>query len=131
VDAKFGSESGFLWAFVSFSNVSNHKVVAAKGFSMADTKLHCSEVALASPASSRSLTVEVDQLAGPCRLDSPGKYVAVSPKGVNIPIPKELFIALSDFIKTRKCPGSITIQFRSGEILCLESVAKKTYRSNT
>jgi hypothetical protein len=50
---------------------------------------------------------------------------------VHIAIPKELFIALSDFIKTRKCPGSITIQFRSGEILCVESVAKKTYRSST
>jgi len=60
--------------------------------------------------------------------DSAGKYVAVSPKGVHIPIPKELFVALSDFIATRKYPGSITIQFRSGEIICVESMAKKTYR---
>lgn len=59
-----------------------------------------------------------------------GKYVAVSPKGIHIPIPKELFVALSDFIATRKYPGSITIQFRSGEIICVESVAKKTYRNN-
>jgi hypothetical protein len=54
--------------------------------------------------------------------------MAVSPKGVHISIPKELFVALSDFIKTRKCPGSITLQFRAGEILGMESVAKKTYR---
>src|SRR5262249_15834425 len=101
---------------------------------MTDPKIHFSEAAFASSASSHSLSdcaVEVDPLPSPCRLDAPGKYVAVSPKGVHIPIPKELFIALSDFIKTRKCPGSITIQFRSGEILCVESVAKKTYRSNT
>ena len=62
--------------------------------------------------------------------DSAGKYLAVSPKGIHIPIPKELFVALSDFIATRKCPGSITIQFRSGEIMCVESVAKKTYRNS-
>ena len=97
---------------------------------MTDPKIHFSEAAFASSASGHSLSecaVEVD----PARLDAPGKYVAVSPKGVHIAIPKELFIALSDFIKTRKCPGSITIQFRSGEILCVESVAKKTYRSST
>jgi hypothetical protein len=61
---------------------------------------------------------------------STGKYVAVSPRGIHIPIPKELFVALSDFIATRKYPGSITIQFRSGEIICVESMAKKTYRNN-
>jgi len=62
--------------------------------------------------------------------DSTGKYLALSPKGIHIPIPKELFVALSDFISTRKYPGSITIQFRGGEIICVESVAKKTYRNN-
>jgi len=102
---------------------------------MTEPKIHFSEGALSAPSNSHSLSdcaaVEVDSLPGPARLDATGKYVAVSPKGVHIPIPKELFIALSDFIKTRKCPGSITIQFRSGEILCVESVAKKTYRSNT
>src|SRR6476660_8593088 len=56
------------------------------------------------------------------------QYQAVSPSGSKLNIPKELFIALSDFIKTRKCPGSITIQFRRGEIVCVEAVAKKTYR---
>jgi hypothetical protein len=57
-----------------------------------------------------------------------GKYMAVSPNGSQIAITKELFIALSDFIETRKCPGSISIQFRNGEIICVEAVAKKTYR---
>ena len=56
-------------------------------------------------------------------------YLATSPNGTKLNIPKELFIALSDFIKTRKCPGSITIQFRQGEIVCVEAVAKKTYRN--
>ena len=59
-----------------------------------------------------------------------GKYVAVSPSGTRVPIPKELFLALQDFMKTRKSPGSITIQFRGGEIVCVEAVAKKTYRNS-
>jgi hypothetical protein len=72
----------------------------------------------------------VNKLASSSHSDPSRQYVAISPTGVSVTIPKELFVALSDFIKTRKCPGSITIQFRSGEILCVESVAKKTYRSN-
>jgi hypothetical protein len=75
-------------------------------------------------------SLPITKLAGSSRSDPSRQYVAVSPKGISVTIPKELFVALSDFIKTRKCPGSITIQFRSGEILCVESVAKKTYRSN-
>ncbi|HEY7401891.1 MAG TPA: hypothetical protein VIB39_00085 [Candidatus Angelobacter sp.] len=59
-----------------------------------------------------------------------GPYVATSPGGKQLPIPKELFVALADFMKTRKCPGSITIQFRGGEIICVEAVAKKTYRGH-
>lgn len=59
---------------------------------------------------------------------SAGKYVAVSPQGAQVEIPKELFVALQDFMKTRKSPGSITIQFREGEIICVEAIAKKTYR---
>ena len=62
--------------------------------------------------------------------DDEGKYAATAPGGTQLEIPKELFVALSDFIKTRKCPGSITIQFRRGEIVCVEAVAKKTYRSS-
>jgi len=60
--------------------------------------------------------------------DSEPAYVATSPSGTVLNIPKELFVALSDFMQTRKCPGSITIQFRKGEIVCVEAVAKKTYR---
>jgi hypothetical protein len=56
------------------------------------------------------------------------KYFAVSPKGTHVEIPKELFIALSDFLETRKYPGAINIQFRSGEIICVEAIAKKRYR---
>jgi len=58
------------------------------------------------------------------------QYLATSPNGTKLEIPKELFVALSDFMKTRKCPGSITIQFRRGEIVCVEAVAKKTYRNH-
>lgn len=58
------------------------------------------------------------------------QYVATSPSGAKVNIPKELFVALSDFIKTRKSPGSIVIQFRRGEIICVEAVAKKTYRNS-
>jgi hypothetical protein len=55
--------------------------------------------------------------------------MAVSPDGSHIPLPKELFVALMDFMQSRKCPGSITIQFRNGEITCVEAVAKKTFRN--
>jgi hypothetical protein len=58
------------------------------------------------------------------------QYLATSPNGTKLTIPKELFVALADFMKTRKCPGSITIQFRRGEIICVEAVAKKTYRGH-
>lgn len=65
--------------------------------------------------------------AGP---QSEPQYLALSPTGTKLNIPKELFVALDDFIKTRKCPGSITIQFRRGDIVCVEAMAKKTYRSH-
>lgn len=56
-------------------------------------------------------------------------YFAVSPNGTQVPITRELFVAFTDFMKTRKCPGSIAIQFRSGEITCVEALARKTYRN--
>jgi len=65
----------------------------------------------------------------PTAMDLQGKCMAVSPDGSHIPLPKELFVALSDFMQSRKCPGSITIQFRNGEITCVEAVAKKTFRN--
>jgi hypothetical protein len=66
----------------------------------------------------------------PAEPDAERQYVATSPSGAKVNIPKELFVALSDFIKTRKTPGSIIIQFRGGEIICVEAVAKKTYRNS-
>jgi len=74
--------------------------------------------------------LETNRFPSAIARESTAKYLAVSPKGIHIPIPKELFVALSDFIATRKYPGSITIQFRAGEIICVESMAKKTYRNN-
>jgi len=71
-----------------------------------------------------------NKLTKPPETDDEGKYAATAPGGTQLEIPKELFVALSDFIKTRKCPGSITIQFRRGEIVCVEAVAKKTYRNS-
>jgi hypothetical protein len=100
---------------------------------MADTMSHLSNGAHHSSKDGESGSqtgLESNRISGHSGHDFAGKYVAVSPKGIHLPIPKELFTALSDFIATRKCPGSITIQFRGGEILCVESVAKKTYRNN-
>jgi hypothetical protein len=67
---------------------------------------------------------------GAAELDSKTKYLVVAPNGMQVPIPKELYVAFCDFIKTRKYPGSIAIQFRSGEITCVEALARKTYRNN-
>ena len=58
-----------------------------------------------------------------------GKYVALAPSGTEIRITKELFVALHDFMRTRKSPGSVTIQFRNGQITSVEAVAKKTYHT--
>ena len=71
-----------------------------------------------------------DRTSKPPATPEEPQYHAMSPSGTKLNIPKELFVALSDFIKTRKCPGSITIQFRQGEIVCVEAVAKKTYRNS-
>lgn len=64
-------------------------------------------------------------------LHSKSGYFAASPNGTQVSIPKELFVAFSDFIKTRKCPGSIAIQFRGGEITCVEALSRKTYRNSS
>jgi hypothetical protein len=73
-------------------------------------------------------TVEVAQLPAATGTASEGKYFARSPRGTHVEIPRELFIALSDFLATRRYPGAINIQFHSGMIVCIEAVAKKTYR---
>jgi hypothetical protein len=55
--------------------------------------------------------------------------MAISPDGRQIEIPKELFLALWDFLEGRKTAGSITLQFRDGTLSCLEAVAKKNFRN--
>jgi hypothetical protein len=100
---------------------------------MADSRLCVTNGSLSTSGSGRNDCVDL-RAGGDVSLSRPegsGQYVAISPKGVQISIPKELFVALSDFMMTRKCPGSITIQFRGGEILCVESLAKKTYRNHS
>ena len=98
---------------------------------MAETRIYIADL----PAQNdRQATVErttSDKLNAsvPAAMDLQGKCMAVSPDGSHIPLPKELFVALSDFMQSRKCPGSITIQFRNGEITCVEAVAKKTFRN--
>lgn len=72
--------------------------------------------------------MEVAQLPAATGTVSEGKYFARSPRGTHVEIPKELFIALSDFLATRRYPGAINIQFHGGMIVCIEAVAKKTYR---
>lgn len=54
-----------------------------------------------------------------------GCYRAVAPDGRQITIPQELFAALSEFMKIKKCAGSVTIDFRCDEIVGLEALTKK------
>jgi len=99
---------------------------------MADSRVFVPNLPAAKSASARRecLDLKVNGLPSPPRPDAPRQYEAISPKGIHISIPRELFVALSDFMMTRKCPGSITIQFRNGEILCVEALTKKTFRNN-
>ncbi|HLJ30430.1 MAG TPA: hypothetical protein VKY85_27240 [Candidatus Angelobacter sp.] len=99
---------------------------------MPDTKIY--NRALHSSNSGTSSCEERSQElghGGTAELDSKSTYFVASPNGTQVPIPKELYVAFSDFIKTRKCPGSIAIQYRSGEIICVEALARKTYRNNS
>lgn len=56
-----------------------------------------------------------------------GECLAVSPDGKQIPVPREFFTALSDFLRTRKYPGSIKIEFHDERIIGLEAVLRKKY----
>lgn len=58
---------------------------------------------------------------------SAGSFFITAPNGKRIEIPGELFRALRDFLETRKLSGNLTISFRSGEIVAVESVARKTH----
>src|SRR5690348_16321782 len=97
---------------------------------MPDTRFLSANAAqsLTPSENSSGCALEVAKVPGKPGTLSEGKYFALSPKGTNVEIPKELFIALSDFLATRKYPGAINIQFRNGEIICVEAVAKKRYR---
>ncbi|HXB21922.1 MAG TPA: hypothetical protein VNV88_11095 [Candidatus Solibacter sp.] len=98
---------------------------------MAETRIYLADLQAQNDSQTTVERATPDKLnaAAPAAIDLQGKCMAVSPDGSNIPLPRELFVALSDFMQSRKCPGSITIQFRNGEITCVEAVAKKTFRN--
>jgi len=104
---------------------------------MSDPRLHLAGTAVQLAKNGESANNHAPQPAKLIKEEDPEQaaereeqYLATSPSGSKLQIPKELFVALSDFMKTRKCPGSITIQFRKGEIVCVEAIAKKTYRNH-
>lgn len=98
---------------------------------MPDTKIYNRALQTnGSPVPSCEPTHQAQSNGGTAELDPKTRYFVAAPNGLQVTIPKELFVAFSDFIKTRKCPGSIAIQFRSGEITCVEALARKTYRNN-
>jgi len=98
---------------------------------MADTRVHLADLPTRnnSDATVGPTPPDKPKSSFPTAMDLQGKCMAVAPDGSHIPLPKELFVALTDFMQSRKCPGSITIQFRNGEITCVEAVAKKTFRN--
>jgi hypothetical protein len=99
---------------------------------MADNRVHLADLPSrnsSDAAVEHAATPDKPKASFPTMMDLQGKCMAVSPDGSHIPLPKELFVALTDFMQSRKCPGSITIQFRNGEITCVEAVAKKTFRN--
>jgi hypothetical protein len=57
-----------------------------------------------------------------------GPYMAVSPEGAKVDIPKELFTVLFDFIELRKDAGSMVVHFRNGGVAGLEVLIKKRYK---
>jgi len=56
------------------------------------------------------------------------KTLVLSPDGKEIEIPKELFVALSDFMVTRQDTGSMIVHFRNGGVAGLEALVKKKYK---
>jgi len=67
-------------------------------------------------------------MAIPISIASNDLYVAISPDGVEIEIPKELFGVLHDFMEGHKQTGSAIIQFKNGGIAGLETMIKRTYK---
>ena len=99
---------------------------------MPDTKIYNRTAQTDAPgAAGCSQKAPQQSNGGIAEIDSKTGYFIASPNGTQVPIPKELYVAFSDFIKTRKCPGSIAIQFRGGEITCVEALARKTYRNSS
>jgi hypothetical protein len=95
---------------------------------MPETRVYLASTTVTPADSTSGCALELAKLPERAATALEGKYFAVSPKGTHVEIPKELFVALSDFLDTRKYPGAINIQFRSGQIICVEAVAKKRYR---
>jgi hypothetical protein len=60
--------------------------------------------------------------------DSKDIHFASAPDGKFLIIPRELYVAITDFLQTRKQSGSITVQFRGGEITCVEAMSRKTFK---
>jgi hypothetical protein len=57
-----------------------------------------------------------------------GTYMAVSPEGAKVEIPKELFTVLCDFLQLRKDAGSMVVHFRNGGVAGLEALIKQRYK---
>jgi hypothetical protein len=55
-------------------------------------------------------------------------YLVVAPDGDRVEIPRELFLALYDFLLGSKASGSVTIHFRNGGVAGVEALVKKTYK---
>lgn len=54
--------------------------------------------------------------------------MAISPEGLRVEIPKELFLVLCDFLQIRKDAGSMVVHFRNGGVAGLEALIKKRYK---
>lgn len=82
---------------------------------------------MAGKATMRNSTVQESRTAtlnntnGCCR--------AVSPDGREVVIPQELFAVFAEFMKTKKCPGSVTIDFRCDQIVEVKTLTKKRFSS--
>jgi hypothetical protein len=77
---------------------------------------------------------EGDSMASPVPINGSASnirgssYMAVSPEGTKIEIPKELFTVLCDFLQIRKDAGSMVVHFRNGGVAGLEALIKKRYK---
>lgn len=67
-------------------------------------------------------------MASVVSLGSKEPYLVISPEGNQVEIPRELYMALWDFLQGSKCSGSIIIQFRNGGVAGLEASVKRTYK---